>query len=88
MKAPHVLRDAPISVGTPPKTLTRNGLLNVQDVARELGMSVRWMQERVRLNQIPHYRFGRTVRFDLADVWAWMQRFRAGDGNGVAGRGR
>ena len=37
----------------------RPGLLTVRDLARALGMSPRWIHERTRLRQIPHYRLGR-----------------------------
>jgi excisionase family DNA binding protein len=53
------------------------GLLTVQDLARRLGMSRRWIHERTRLRQIPHYRLGRALRFDLEEVRAWLAQYRS-----------
>jgi excisionase family DNA binding protein len=55
----------------------RPGLLTVQDLARRLGMSPRWIHERTRLRQIPHYRLGRSLRFDLEEVRAWLAQYRS-----------
>ena len=36
-----------------------------------------------KLRQLPHVRIGRTYRFNMADVEAWVRR-QAGDGSGLA----
>jgi excisionase family DNA binding protein len=63
-------------------------LVGAKDVAAFLGMSLRWVHEQTRLDRIPHYHFGRAIRFDLADVRAWMQYRRQGNGDGIASGGR
>lgn len=37
-----------------------------------------------KLKQLPHVRIGRTYRFNMADVEAWVRRQAAGNGNGFA----
>jgi excisionase family DNA binding protein len=62
-------------------------LVGPKDVAAFLGMSLRWVHERTRLKEIPHYHFGRMLRFDLTEVQAWMQQYRTGgDMNAASGR--
>jgi excisionase family DNA binding protein len=57
-------------------------LLTVRDLARLLKMSERWVHERTRHREIPCYRFGTALRFDRAEVLAWMARWREGQGKG------
>jgi len=52
-------------------------LLTVTDLCRLLGMSRRWVHERTRRREIPCYRFGTALRFDLHDVRRWMADFYA-----------
>lgn len=47
-------------------------------VAHHLGMSVRWVEDRQRWDDLPHARHGRTVRFRLSEVDRWMEQRRAG----------
>ncbi len=62
--------------GGPSSTLT-DRLLTVTDLCRLLGMSRRWVHERTRRQEIPCYRFGTALRFDLEDVRRWMADFYA-----------
>ena len=52
-----------------------SSLVNSKEVARRLGVSLRWIHERTRLGEIPCYRFGTALRFDLAEVSAWLTKF-------------
>jgi excisionase family DNA binding protein len=52
-------------------------LLTVRAVAQRLGMSPRWVHERVRRHEIPHFRLGRALRFDLEEVRRWLARSRS-----------
>ena len=49
-------------------------LLDAQDVAERLGVPVSWVRESARTGAMPCVRLGRYVRFDLADVEAWLER--------------
>jgi excisionase family DNA binding protein len=49
-------------------------LVDAPAVADRLGVPVTWVREQVRSEAIPHVRLGRYVRFDLADVEAWLEQ--------------
>jgi excisionase family DNA binding protein len=51
-------------------------MLTVRAVAQLLGMSPRWVHERVRRGEIPHYKFGRSLRFDLEEVRRWRVQYQ------------
>jgi hypothetical protein len=48
-------------------------LVDAGHVARHLGVSRWWVEQQARLDQIPHYRFGRNVRYSLPRVRAWYE---------------
>jgi excisionase family DNA binding protein len=48
-------------------------LLDAKAVAERLGVPESWVRESARSGAIPHVRLGRYVRFDLADVEAWLE---------------
>jgi excisionase family DNA binding protein len=48
-------------------------LIDASDVAERLGVPVSWVCESARSGAIPCVRLGRYVRFDLADVEAWLE---------------
>jgi excisionase family DNA binding protein len=50
--------------------------MTVRDVARYLGMSTRWVHERVHRREIPCYRFGTALRFDQEEVRRWAEQYR------------
>jgi excisionase family DNA binding protein len=47
-------------------------LLDSKKIADRLGVPESWVRESARAGVIPHVRLGRYVRFDLADVEAWI----------------
>jgi excisionase family DNA binding protein len=58
-------------------------MLTVRDVAGFLGMSPRWVHERVRLREIPYYKFGAALRFDRDEIRRWTERYwKAPEGRG------
>jgi len=53
-----------------------NNLLNPQQLAGLLGVSVSFVYDRTRQNAadpIPHFKLGKYIRFDLEQVQAWLQ---------------
>ena len=51
-------------------------LLTVSDVARLLKVPVSWVYERTRrrgIEQLPHFKLGKYVRFDLPRVQEWLK---------------
>ncbi len=47
-------------------------LLTAEDVAELIGMTPAYIYRLVRCDQIPHLRFGRTVRFRSASIEEWL----------------
>lgn len=47
-------------------------LLTVADVAEYLGLSVGTIYNKVSAGEIPHIRLGRTLRFRLSEIDAWI----------------
>ena len=50
-------------------------LLTVKELAQLLNMSERWIHERTRRREIPCYRFGSALRFDVNEIWGWLARW-------------
>ena len=48
-------------------------LLTAEEVAELLAVPVSWVRESTRSGAMPHVRLGRYVRFDLANVEAWIE---------------
>jgi excisionase family DNA binding protein len=44
--------------------------LTAADAAAYLGVSARWLIEQARSREVPHHRYGRSVRFSPADLRA------------------
>ena len=53
--------------GGHPKT---SSLVDVNDAARRLGVPPTWLLQRARERRVPHYRIGKYIRFDPAEVRA------------------
>jgi excisionase family DNA binding protein len=47
-------------------------------VAARLGVPITWVREATRAGTIPHYRFGRYVRYVEEEVLAWAASCRNG----------
>jgi len=56
--------------------MDNDALLTSHEVARLLHMSERWVHERTRRREIPCYRLGNVLRFDRAEILAWIQQWR------------
>lgn len=48
-------------------------LLSVRQLAKELGLSERTVWNLYRREGCPHFRIGRTVRFNRDKVMAWLE---------------
>jgi excisionase family DNA binding protein len=51
--------------------------MTLRDVATFIGMSPRWVHERVRRREISCYRFGTALRFDPEEVRQWIAQYRS-----------
>jgi excisionase family DNA binding protein len=50
------------------------GLISIKEMAEKLNVPVSWLYSRTRTNDIPHYKVGKYVRFDQAEVWEWLKQ--------------
>ena len=48
-------------------------LLDAKETAERLGVPESWVRESARSGAMPCVKLGRYVRFDLADVEAWIE---------------
>jgi excisionase family DNA binding protein len=53
-----------------------NGLIDITAVAQRLGVQVRHVRRLVHERRIPYIKWGHLIRFDPADVDAWIERSR------------
>lgn len=47
-------------------------LLTPAEVAKRLGVGIKFVQRRTKTGEIPSYKIGRAVRISAADLDAWM----------------
>lgn len=52
------------------------GLVDIATVARRLGVDVRHVRRLVHERRIPYVKWGRLLRFDPADIDAWIEAAR------------
>ena len=62
----------------PNSTPDRLPLIDLQAVAARLGVNDRFVRRLVAEDRITFYKVGRLIRFDQADVEAWLDRARRG----------
>jgi excisionase family DNA binding protein len=53
-------------------------LLTATEIAELLSVPVSWVREHTRSGLVPHVPLGRYVRYDRADVLAWVEAQKAG----------
>ena len=53
-------------------------MLTTRQTAKALAISPRKLWEMTKLNQIPHVRLGRCVRYPLIDLKRWIEEQRQG----------
>lgn len=53
-------------------------LLDIEAAAARLNVSDRYLRRLVYERRIPHVRIGRYIRFELADIDAWIASLRVG----------
>ena len=55
-------------------------LLSAEDVAQIIGMRVDLVYKLARRDEIPHLRFGRTLRFRAEAIDRWLEESERGNG--------
>jgi len=63
---------------TNPLSLTTNRLVGASELAEYLGMSRRWVYMQVENHDLPAYKLGRSLAFDMCAVERWLTRKRVG----------
>jgi excisionase family DNA binding protein len=71
-------------------SVSLESLLDVEGLARRLGVSVRFVRRLVEERRIPYVKVGRFVRFDPVDVERWIDaaRMEPTPPSGLSRRGR
>ena len=60
---------------------TKSELLTIAEIAATMKVPVSWVYERTRRRgseQIPHYKLGKYLRFDLTEVCGWLSTMQRG----------
>jgi excisionase family DNA binding protein len=60
------------------KMPTEDRLLDAGEVAELLSVPERWVREHTRGGKLPHVRLGRYLRYDRADLLAWVDEQKSG----------
>ena len=55
-------------------------LLTAAEIAELLTVPESWIREHTRSGAMPHVRLGRYIRYERADVVAWVETLKAGGG--------
>lgn len=63
-------------IKTAPENIT--ALVDVKTIAELIGMSSRFVYQSVEQGTIPARRIGNSIRFDVAEVLAWVESRRLG----------
>jgi excisionase family DNA binding protein len=58
--------------------------LTIQEAADLLRVKVTWLYERTRVNEVPHVKLRKYLRFDRDELLVWVGTFRR-DGRGHRG---
>jgi excisionase family DNA binding protein len=61
-------------------------LVNIDELARHLEVSVRHIRRLVSGRRIPFHKWGRLLRFDVSEVAAWLDTVRTAPGDEEAWR--
>ena len=51
-----------------------SNLLSINELSEKLNLPVSWIYSRTRINEIPHYKIGKYVRFNESEVWDWLKK--------------
>ena len=51
-------------------------LIGIKEMASKLDVPVSWLYSRTRSGQIPHFKIGKYVRFDVDQVMEWIKKMQ------------
>lgn len=49
-------------------------LVGIKTMAEKLDVPESWLYSRTRTGEIPHYKIGKYVRFDVSEVMEWIRK--------------
>jgi excisionase family DNA binding protein len=49
-------------------------LIGINEMAKKLSVPVSWLYQRTRTGEIPHFKIGKYVRFDVGKVMEWLKQ--------------
>jgi excisionase family DNA binding protein len=49
-------------------------LIGIKEMAEKLSVPVSWCYQRTRTGEIPHFKIGKYVRFDVEKVMEWLKQ--------------
>lgn len=55
-------------------TVTATNLVQAKDLAHAVALSRFTLYKLAKSNEIPHYRCGKAIRFDINEVKTWMKK--------------
>lgn len=66
-------------MSAPEQTAWGEPLLTANQLAAALGLTRRQVYELVEGSELPAYKIGRSLRFELSAVHSWLERRRVGE---------
>ena len=48
-------------------------LVNITELAKAIGVKESWLRRQVFLKAIPHYKVHGLIRFDLIEIYSWIE---------------
>jgi excisionase family DNA binding protein len=51
-------------------------LISIKEMASKLDVPPSWLYSRTRTNDVPHYKVGKYVRFDVDQVMEWIKKIQ------------
>ncbi|MEA3019650.1 MAG: hypothetical protein QOI47_1174 [Actinomycetota bacterium] len=67
-----------VSIDLRSRPTRREALIAITEVAERLGVTVRHVRRLVDEDRIPYLKWGKLLRFDPAEIDAWLDRARRG----------
>ena len=56
------------------EVLMSQNLIGINEMAKKLDVPVSWLYSRTWINEIPHFKIGKYVKFDPEKVMEWIQQ--------------
>lgn len=51
-----------------------SNLVSVHELSEILGVKASWLYSRTRTKEIPHFKLGKYVKFDVDEVFLWLKK--------------